>query len=60
MHTKAESGILKQGVIEHNFIETVLTNNISVQRGVGARGDRGIKTKTNSFMKIRRSRGKSG
>lgn len=60
MHTKAENDILKQRVIEHNFIETVLTNNISVQRGVGARGDRGIKTKTNSFRKIISSRGKSG
>lgn len=60
MHTKAENDILKQRVIERNFIETVLTNNISVQRGVGARGDRGIKTKTNSFRKIISSRGKSG
>lgn len=32
----------KQQVIEHNFIETVSTNNISVQRGDGARGDNGV------------------
>lgn len=58
MHTKAESRFLKQRVIEHNFIETVSTNNISVQRGDGARGDRGVKkTKRNGFMKIIRSRG---
>lgn len=34
-------------VIEHKFIETV-----SVQRGDGARSDRGVRKKTNSFMKI--------
>lgn len=35
-----EGSIIKQKVIEHNFIETVLTNNIGVQRG-----DRGVKKK---------------
>lgn len=39
--------MLKQTVIEHKFIETV-----SVQRGDGARSDRGVRKKTNSFMKI--------
>lgn len=44
--TKQESSILKQVVIEHNFIETVSTNNISVQRGDGAkRWQRGVKKK---------------
>lgn len=47
LDTKARQMMLKQTVIEHKFIETV-----SVQRGDGARSDRGVRKKTNSFMKI--------
>lgn len=47
LDTKAKQMMLKQTVIEHKFIETV-----SVQRGDGARSDRGVRKKTKSFMKF--------
>lgn len=47
LDTKARQMMLKQTVIEHKFIETV-----SVQRGDGARSDRGVRKKINTFMKI--------
>lgn len=48
---KQEGSISTQRVIEHNFIETVSTNNISVQRGGGAGDDRGVKNKTKTNKK---------
>lgn len=47
LDTRARQMMLKQMVIEHKFIETV-----SVQRGDGARSDRGVRKETNSVMKI--------